>query len=173
MNAPNLESSRKLPLHALKFGGVAGVIGAAWSTAEHVFHFYGGAAEIAAFVVPILAIVFGVQRWRDRTLGGTIGFSQAFSAALAIGLGYAVVAGALAWVQFVVFEPEVRESLVAFQTDGMQARGQTVEAIRDAEIELRRDLTPRTYAGAVLTFRLAVAFIVSLVTAVFVRRSLR
>jgi len=173
MDAPHLDSARKLPLHALKFGGVAGLIGAAWSTAEHLLGFYGSAAEIAAFAVPILAIVFGVQRWRDRVLGGVIGFSQAFGAALAIGLAYAVVAGGLAWVQFAMWEPEVRESLVAFQADGMQARGATVEKIREAEIELRRDLTPRTYAGGVLTFRLAVAFVVSLVTALFVRRSVR
>jgi hypothetical protein len=165
--------TRTLPAHALIFGGVSGALGAGLNWAQFAFGFYGRAAWIVLLFVPLIAIILGVQRWRDGVLGGAIRFPQAFSAALAIGLVYALIQWGFASVLVHHLEPGLLDAVATFQREAMQSAGRAAEEIAAAEKEFREQLTPAVYAKSIFAFNLIVAFIGALLASLFMRRIVR
>jgi Protein of unknown function (DUF4199) len=163
-DAPGVSvAARRLLQHAAFYGGIAGGLGGLWLAAEFTFGFFGRGAEIAGMLVPVVAVVIGVMRWRDRAMGGATTFASTFGAALALGLVYAGVVAACAAVYFSARSGTVIDQLVAAQTTLMQQAGVTQEKISEAVAPTRHQITAATFAYALFVRRLLLVFIVSLV----------
>jgi hypothetical protein len=163
-------AARRLPMHALLFGGVAGAVGCAVRWAEFAFGFYGRAAELCLLFVPLIAIILAVQRWRDGALAGAINFSRAIGAGLAVGMIYSVLHWIFAWVLVHHLEPDLLETMAAFQREGMQAAGRTAEEIATADQRFRAEITADIYPKIIFAHTLVVTFIGSLLAALFIRK---
>lgn len=166
-----------LARHAMFFGGVAGLIAGAWMMVDHALGFQttrpdiGRITSLAALVVPVAATILGVMRWRDGPLGGSMRFAQAFGAALAIGLTFALVLAAAAWLHAAVIVPDlVMVKLEAYAT-ALRASGR----VQEAEIEpwlanARARATPASYAYQYFSATLIQNFVVALMAALAVRK---
>jgi hypothetical protein len=160
-----------LPRHALVFGGGAGLLGAGLNWAQFSLGFYGLASGILLLFVPLIAIIVGVQRWRDGVLGGVIGFPQAFSAALAIGFVYALFQGGFAWLLLSHLEPGLADTIANYQRTALEEAGRSAEQIAAADQRFREQFTPAEFGKQTLAVNLIVAFIGSLVASLFMRRN--
>jgi ethanolamine transporter EutH len=158
---------RAMPVHALIVGGIAGAIGAAFSWGQVAFEIRGLAFSLVLVFIPSIAIILGVQRWRDGVLGGVIVFSQALGVALAIGLVYALIQGGFAWLLVNQLEPDLLDKMWAHQASAMLAAGHSAEAVAAAEKQFREQITPTVYAKSIF------AFVGSLLTSLFTRRKVR
>ncbi len=172
MDSPEAKARpvRPLLLLALRFGGIAGLIGGLWIVVAFWLHFYGGLAETAGVIVPIGAIVVGVMRWRDQVTGGATRFSSAFAAGLAIGLIYAATFALVFYVYVNLRHDVVVDQWVQVQIERMHdasvPQGQIDEAVANA----RPHLTAGFFAKQRFTFSLVVSLVVSLIAALVIPR---
>ncbi|BET68778.1 hypothetical protein ASA1KI_36960 [Opitutales bacterium ASA1] len=168
--------SPSLARHALFSGGIAGAAVVVWTLLEFAFGFHGERIHLrqysglAAMVFPIAAIALGIMRWRDRGLGGTIRFSQAFGCGLAIGMVFAAIVGAFSWIYVSMINPSFIESLLAQYPALMQERGMTPDEIAAAMEVARARSTAGGYAFEVFAQMLISAFLIALFASVIVRR---
>lgn len=159
-----------LPRHALRFGGVAGVLGGLWLAAQFAFGFYGRGAMLAGMAVPIAAIILGVMRWRDRVTHGRTRFSAVFGAGLAVGLAYALVAAGVIWLYASVQAEPVREQVAELYADYLQQTGTPADEIPAALETMRASLTPGLVARQTLINSLVVSLVVALIAAIVIPR---
>lgn len=166
----------RLVRHALVFGGGAGAIMLAWLLAEWAAGLHGPRiaymrfTTMAAMLVPILAVMIGMMRWRDRVMGGTFKFIQAFGVALGIGLVFAVGAGLATWLYAGVINPGYIPGIIDFQAEAMrQANLATDEIARQVELTRQR-ATPAAFAYGRFVSWLMIAFVISLAAALVIRK---
>lgn len=162
---------RPLAVHALMFGGAAGAITSAGRWAGFAFGFHGGVLDTVLLFVPLVALILGVQHWRDDRLGGAIRFSQAFGAALAIGLVFATIEGLFGWLHAAVLEPGIVEIMVQFMRETLAKQGESAAAVDAAEATFRRNFSPAAYGQLMFVTGLVVSFVESLLASLFVRRN--
>jgi hypothetical protein len=163
---------------ALAYGLLAGLITSAALTISLVLtgtqHTAG--TEWLGYLIMILAltlIFFGVKRYRDRDLGGTIRFAPAFGLGLLIAI-VAALAYMLAWEVYLVF---TGDTFITGYAEGIiaqrEAEGLSGDALQD-EIASMNQMREQ-YANPL--FRLPITFleifpvglIVSLVSAALLR----
>ncbi len=160
--------------YALIFGLPAGLVTISIMTASMALG--GPSDEVFGYLVMLVALLLiylGVRRYRDRELGGVIGFGRA----LGLGLLMAVVAGvayAIAWEAYIaVSGHDFFNEYAASVIETMRAAGRSAEEI--AAQEARIEGIRAAYANPVLRFLITlteivpVGVIVALVSAALVR----
>lgn len=161
--------------HALVYGGIAGAVGGGWMILEYALGLHtehanvGRWTAIAAMIVPIGAVVFGVTSWRNHALAGRIRFVQAFGMALAIELAYALCLAFAAWIHSAWIDPNLISTVLdgIGRTAAQQPGANADEIARQAE-QWKAATTPYTYAQGVFARSLFLGFFVGLLAAVTV-----
>jgi hypothetical protein len=157
------------------FGGIAGAVGAIWILLEYAFGFHGARISdirittAASLVVPVVAIMVGIMRWRDRMLDGSIRFTQAAGVALAIGLVYSIIVAAFSGIYAAFINRDFLSALLAFQAQMMRDAGFSADDIAK-QVEAGKHATATSLAYARFVFWLGTSLVVSLISALLVRK---
>ncbi|MBE2214721.1 MAG: DUF4199 domain-containing protein [Opitutaceae bacterium] len=172
---PSAPAPARFALHALTYGGIAGVLGGGLMIGEYALAQSAEHAEIvrwtfiAAMIIPISAVILGMTSWRNRYLGGRIRFVQAFGMALAIGLAFSLVVAGAAWVHATKIHPDLIEksidqwAILAAQ----QPEARPDDIAKQAE-EYRQTTTPVVYAQDRFSRSLMLSFFIGLIASITV-----
>lgn len=166
----------QLAKHALVFGGMSGALAIIWFLLierRYIGVDTGGLLNwflvVAKLAFPIGGITFGVVRWRDSMMDGSMRFAQAFGAGLAIGLAFALVQG-LFYGAFTSTNPVFVDRIIEINTEHLRESGHTDEEVAD-EIEAMREYATPTTVGIAQTAQwLMSSLVISLLAALFVRK---
>jgi hypothetical protein len=170
-------SLKLLVRHAALYGGIAGVLSGAWMILEYALGFQtvkpeiGRITALAALIFPVGAMILGVMRWRDRVLGGSMKFTQAFGAALAIGLVFSVVFAGAAWLHAGVLVPDLVITKIEAYATALRAAGKVPVADIDKWLETERArANAGTYAYQYFSGSLIQSLVIALMAAISVRK---
>lgn len=161
--------------HTLRYGGIAGLLGAGWMMAEYALGLQTERSDIGRWtafglmVIPIAAVVLGITSWRNHALGGRIRFTEAFGLALAIGLVFSVTMGAGAWLHAGVISPDLVEKQIQHRAAvEAQQPGADPAAIAKTAEEHMKLATPFLWARFVFSRMLVQSLLVGVIAAVTV-----
>lgn len=165
----------RFALHALIYGGAAGILGSGLMIAEYALAQdpdHAGIVRytsVAAMIIPIVAVILGMTSWRNRHLGGRIRFVQAFGMALAIGLAFSLGVAGAAWLHAAKIHPDlIGKSIDQWAVMAAQQPDARPDDIAKVAEEFRQKMTPVTYAQDRFSRSLMLSFLIAIVASITV-----
>jgi hypothetical protein len=163
--------------HAIKFGGIFSLIFIALALVYYIANinfFTNFAYMLISFLVNIIiisiAMVIGINKYRDGFLGGSINFGRCFLMGLTIGFFTFILSGVFSLLFNNLFDPEYISKQVSEMMQGLSEKGVTEDQIAVIQEKMEANLKLAPQLLGVLTNSIIFSAVISLIVSAFIRK---
>ena len=163
--------------HALKFGGLFSLffIGLAllyYILDVNLFSNWAFAflSVLINIVIIAIAMVFGINSYRDKYLSGTINYGRCFFMGLTIGFIASIISGVFSLLFNNLFDPEYLARQMAEMMQSMTEKGVPEEQLAMIQEKMEANFKPAAQALGTLVNSIIFSGIVSLIVSAFIRK---
>jgi uncharacterized membrane protein YkvI len=160
----------------VKWGVILGVAICLWTLMLHVLGWYtvdianGERADIAAIILPVLAIGLAIRERRSRNPGQSLSIMEGMTTGMLVGLVSIPISAGFLWFYHHQVNPDWVTHLVNYHTRTMAAAGATAQAIAEKVRALRSGGQDAAQLTGALVGTIILSAILSLIFSLALRR---
>jgi len=167
-----MENKPSMLQHTMTWGAITGIVMIIYSLLLYVFNqFYNQGLGIISYAFLIAGILFGSYAYRDKVLGGTISYGNAFMTGLLITLFAGILSSFFSFILVRFIDPGMVEQAIAQTEEKLMNQGRLSEDQIEMMVEKSRKMisSPITVVIGMFFFTL-IGTVISLVTAAITKR---
>ena len=166
-----MEKKPSMLQHTMTWGAITGIVVIIYSLLLYVFNqTYNRSLGLLSYVILIACIMIGSLAYRNKVLGGTISYGDAFMIGLLITVFAGIISSFFSFILVRFIDPGLVEQAIT-QTEEMLLEKGLSEDIIERSIERTRNMVGSPFSVIIgIFFFTLIGTVISLITAAIVKK---